>query len=480
VKTSIGPLTATVAMIFALAPASRAADDQGALAGTWGLPPIDGKPGLTGSYFSLYRNEQGGMRARLSLNPGGWSCGADVDVTWNAGASRFEWPNRSKTEAGQACWLAPVRLEDRLDLRVWCPYECTSGETTHTIALERIAGDHLVPPDHVVDTFCSSHDALRQELCRPGDLQQLVAEGNLAARQRGVLAEGNGDVPFLPETDRELRAILDQCRAAAGGRACLAQALRTRRDAAAEAVAARQKALAEERRQSEAAAVTLSSTETQAWEGTRHLVNDEMIGALALESCDAKGCTLAVEGETNYTFGYQARRGTCTLRENRMIFTGTDRGFAFVEPGEGERNAEGAGPFANFCRLDLARTQDGIRVALRGVGCVDGCNEARFMGLAGLYHSRAQPSFTCPPETGGLAWDEENLCLDPELAALDREMASAFAKAKAAAPGAGQAPLVRAQRAWITRRRTDCDADKRRTCLVEAYHKRLQELQGNR
>ena len=469
-----------IAMVCALAPASRAADAQSAVGATWGLPPIDGQPGVTGSYFFLHRTEKGGVRASVSLNPDGWSCGADVDITWNQDAMRFEWPNRSKTEAGKACWLEASPLKDRLDLRIWCPYECTHGEVTHQISLEKIAADHLVPPEHVVDTFCSSHDALRQELCRPGDLQQLVAEGNLAARQRGVLAEGNGDVPLLPETARELLAILDACRAAGGDRACLVQALRTRRDTAADAVAARQTALAEERRRSEAAAVTLTAPQTQAWEGARHLVNDEMIATLTLESCDAKGCALAVEGTTNYAFGYQERRGTCSLRYNRLTFTGEDRGFSYVDPAETDRNADGAGPFANFCRIDLVRTADGFRVALRGVGCADGCFEAHFPGLDGSYHARPQPSFTCPPETGNLAWDEENLCLDPELAGLDREMAAAFGKARTAVQGAAQTALVRAQRAWIGKRRTDCDADKRRTCLVEAYRNRLEELKGSR
>jgi uncharacterized protein YecT (DUF1311 family) len=467
-------------LALALSAWPAAADEGDTPSGTWGLPPIDGKPGLTGSYFSLYRDERGGFRAHLSLNPSGWSCGADVDVTWNAGASRFEWPNRSKTHAAEACWLAASPVKDQLDLRVWCPYECTAGETTHQITLEHIAADRLLPPDHVVDTFCSSHEAMRQELCRPGDLQRLVAEGNHAARQRGVLADGDGDVPFLPETDRELLAILDQCRPAGNGRTCLTQALRTRRDTAAEAVAARQKALAEERGQSEAAAATLTAAEAQAWEGTRHLVNDEMIGALTLDSCDAKGCTLALEGETNYSFGYQGRRGSCSLRDNRLTFTGDDRGFSYVEPAEAGRNADGAGPFANFCRIDVARTADGIRLALRGAGCADGCLEAPFTGLVGSYHARPQPSFTCPPETGELAWDEENLCLDPELARLDREMAAVFGKARAAAQGAAQRSLVRAQRAWIAARGTECDADKRRTCLVEMYRKRLRELEGSR
>ena len=205
-----------------------------------------------------------------------------------------------------------------------------------------------------------------------------------------------------------------------------------------------------------------------------------MIGALTLESCDAKGCTLAVTGETISSLGYERRPRSCSLHDNRLTFTGHDLGFSYVEPAEADRNADGAGPFANFCRIDLARTADGVRVALRGVGCADGCFQARYSGLAGSYHPRPLPSFTCPSETGDLAWDEENLCLDPELARLDREMAAAFGKAKAAAQGAAQTSLVRAQRAWIARRGTDCDADKRRTCLVEAYRKRLRELEGSR
>jgi len=465
-----------VAVVLALAPFAGAADVPSELRGTWGLPPQDGKVGLSGSYFSLYPSDGGGLRAHIDFNTGGWDCRADLDVSWNEKEARFEWPNRSKTRAGEPCWVSASPLGDRLLLRIFCPYECTTGEEIHAITLEKMAADRLVPPENVVDTFCSSHDTLRQEFCRPGELQKLIAEGNLAARRRGVLAEGNE--PLLPDTDDELVSILDTCRAAGGGRPCLARALSERRDTAAAAVTARQQALAEERRRSEAGAVALAPPEAQGWEGKWHLVSDAMIGTVAVSSCEARGCTLSVDGETNYTFVYADRRGNCYLDYNRLTFVDNDRAFSYVEPGAREVDAEGAGPFANFCRIDLTRTRDGFRVALRGAGCSNACAEAQFAAIAGEYHARVQPSIACPPETFTLAWDEENVCLDPELAALDREMASAYAKARAGAGGAAQATLKGAQRAWLASRRSDCDGDHRRTCLVEVYRRRLQELQG--
>jgi uncharacterized protein YecT (DUF1311 family) len=471
--TARGPLVA-VAALLGLAATARGGDVLDGLGGTWGLPPIDGQPGLTGSYFSLQRMEDGGLRARLSLNPGDWSCGASTEVAWSPAAARFEWPNRSS--AGAACWLRAAPVEEGLDLRIWCPYDCTSGDAPRQLSLERIAADRLSPPENVVDTFCSSHDALRQELCRPGELQQLIAAGNLEARRRGVLDEGKGDVPPLPETDRELRSILDACHAAGAGLTCLRQALQRRRAAAAAALAARQQALAEERRRSEAAAVSLAADAAQAWQGAWSLVTDAMLGSLRLQSCDGTGCSLSVEGQTNYVFGYEERHGGCSLTGGRLIFTSEDRGFSYLEPAA--RDAEGAGPFANFCRIDLSRTPDGFRVGLRGVGCSEGCLNAQFPELAGEYHARPSPSFECPPDTGQLPWDEENLCLDPGLAALDRELATAFAEARAAATGPARAALVDAQRAWIAARRSDCDGGQRRTCLARAYRTRLRELQA--
>src|SRR5262249_26342796 len=127
----------------------------------------------------------------------------------------------------------------------------------------------------------------------------------------------------------------------------------------------------------------------------------------------------------------------------------------------------------------LARTADGVRISLRGMGCMDWCTNAPWADLAGDYHPRPRASFACPEKTLGLKWDEENICLDPELAALDRELAAAFAKAEAAATSPARTALIKTQRTWLATRGEDCrnsNAGGPRTCLVEAYRKRLAEL----
>jgi uncharacterized protein YecT (DUF1311 family) len=463
------------AILFAMAAATvMAGDALDGLSGTWGLPPVDGTLGVTGSYFTIARNAEGGIRAKISLNPSGWHCSTDSDVTWDAAAARYEWPNRSDTNKEQPCWLQLAPQKDRLDVTVHCPYECTDGEQTHAITLEHMSPDRLVSPDHVLDMFCATHDTLRQELCRPGEIQKVIAEGNAAGRQLGVLAEGNDGTPLLPETTAELLAILPKCRTAAAARACLLEAVRARRDANVAAVAARQMLLTEERKQSEAAAVPI--TAPAAWTGARYLVTDTIVASLTIDDCDAQHCDVSLLGDTNYTFGYQHHHGQCFHEHNALTLTAPDRGFSYVEPDDHDRNAEGAGPFANFCRFDLTRSGDVIHLQLRGMGCMVGCFSAQWPALIGDYHPRSKPSFTCREENWPDPWDEQNICLDPELAALDREMAAAFAKAKAGTSGPAQAALVKAQRAWIARRRDDCDQAKRRTCLVEAYRTRLQEL----
>jgi uncharacterized protein YecT (DUF1311 family) len=341
-----------------------------------------------------------------------------------------------------------------------------------------MSADRLVPPEHVLLPFCATHDTLRQEFCRPGELQTLIAEGNLAVRQRGVLAGADSPASAFPDTAAELLAVLAKCRSANVGRTCLADTLRERRDTHLAAVTQRQKALAEERKKSEADAIPIADADAAGWTGKRYLVNDAFLATLTIERCDAQHCTLSVFGETNYAWGYQEHHGDCLHEENVLTLTAPDRGFSYADPGDDDRNAEGAGPFANFCRFDLTRTGDAIHVMLSGAGCALRCMDAQYPGLAGEYPTHPKPSFTCPAEPGDeQPWDEQNLCLDPELAALDRDMAGAFAKAKAGAAGAAQAALVKAQRAWIAKRRDDCNHDKRRTCLVEAYRTRLQELE---
>lgn len=75
-----------------------------------------------------------------------------------------------------------------------------------------------------------------------------------------------------------------------------------------------------------------------------------------------------------------------------------------------------------------------------------------------------------------VAWEGALICIDPELAQLDRELASSFEKAKGAATGPSRQKLVRAQRSRLGARREECDHGERRTCLVAACRKRLAEL----
>ena len=70
------------------------------------------------------------------------------------------------------------------------------------------------------------------------------------------------------------------------------------------------------------------------------------------------------------------------------------------------------------------------------------------------------------------------MCLDPALAALDREMATAFSKARAAAVGPAALALASIQRAWLKERRETCDADRRYSCVKELYMRRIGELAG--
>jgi uncharacterized protein len=284
------------------------------------------------------------------------------------------------------------------------------------------------------------------------------------------------DGPELPDAERELLAVLAECHSRGGDKGCLVRTLEERRGTLLGAVERRQKELAEEHRKSTASATSLNPDEAARWPGTWHLVNDKMVGTLTIGDCKADGCDVSLNGDTNYAFGRESRRGTCSLGDDPLRIVDRDHAFSYVEPAEQDRNQLDAGPFANFCRLDLERAGDGFRAGLRGSGCALWCHEADVSGLSGEYHARPKPSFACPETTYGLAWDEENVCLDPELAALDRELAAAYARSKAAAKGPAQPALVAAQRAWLAQRRERCDADRRRSCLVDAYRTRLEEL----
>jgi uncharacterized protein len=74
---------------------------------------------------------------------------------------------------------------------------------------------------------------------------------------------------------------------------------------------------------------------------------------------------------------------------------------------------------------------------------------------------------------------ERLVCADPQLAALDRQLAAEYqyAVAKARAGGAG---LDAAQRGWMSGRDECWKDDDVRRCVLEAYQTRLVELKLNR
>lgn len=451
--------------------------------GTWGIPPDDEDVYPSGSYFAVYWQEGHGIVADLLLNPKGWSCSLHSQgVSWNPAKGRFEWPDRSENATKAPCWMTAVPQGKTLLFTIRCPSKCTDDDTgARSITLERIAAERLTPPVHTVHTFCSSHDALRQQLCSSEAIQGAVVQLYDATSRAGVLAEDGTEA--YPNVEKLLLDLLAACRARGGDRSCLQQELHARiRDREA-TLGNRQKELAEERRASQAVAYSLGTHDRDAWEGTWYMVNDEMLGDLTIQDCSGPTCQASLGGTTNYTFGYASRSGFCAVGNiddgETMRFVDATHGFFYVLPYEVKPDEWGAGPFAEYCRIDITRAGEELHVGWRGAGCRTHCSEAAGAphGVSGTYRPLQTPSFTCS-ETEDMPWDEENICGDPELARLDRDLASVFEKVRSAATGASRDQLVRAQRAWIRSRRENCDTGERRTCLAKAYRERIQELQG--
>lgn len=85
----------------------------------------------------------------------------------------------------------------------------------------------------------------------------------------------------------------------------------------------------------------------------------------------------------------------------------------------------------------------------------------------------ANPSFDCDRQVGEI---EQMICGDDELAALDLELARAFAAAMARAP-ADQVFVMRKNQTHWQKVRNDCrKTDDARQCTIEAYRRRLSEL----
>lgn len=101
---------------------------------------------------------------------------------------------------------------------------------------------------------------------------------------------------------------------------------------------------------------------------------------------------------------------------------------------------------------------------------------AAFAVLPGAVAAQTTPSFDCTQKLTSSV--EQRICRDPQLAALDRLLADAYAAALAKATPADAQALANAQRAWI-KTRNDCwkTADIP-VCVDTAYHDRITELQA--
>jgi hypothetical protein len=368
--------------LAASTPAAPPADPRGPLAGTWGLAPVDRQPGVSGSYLAIYRGDGGMTYADLYVYPGGWDCSLETkEVVWNAGKSRFEWLNESEKGKGNPCWMTAVPKGEKLDLTIWCPWNCTDGKNVHQLTLERISDVRLAPPVHTVHTFCSTHDVLRQQFCLPGAVQDAIARIQRAAKQRNVLSDEDEDLPDIEET---MLGVLEGCHARGGDGSCLLRELEGRAKQVETAVSSRQASLAKERRTSEAASVMLArADQRKAWEGTWQMADDEITSELTIGACDEKQCRVSLVGETA-GYGESSRRNACILDDVVMRYLDPNRGFAYLEPKEDDANEAGAGPFANFCRIDLERNASGVRVRVRGAGC-QRFGDARCEKLTGEY-----------------------------------------------------------------------------------------------
>ena len=87
--------------------------------------------------------------------------------------------------------------------------------------------------------------------------------------------------------------------------------------------------------------------------------------------------------------------------------------------------------------------------------------------------SAASPSFDCDKSKTDV---ERIICNDDELAALDVELAKAFANALAHAPAYTVNDLRDVQKSWRRTMLNCSKTDDARACTVAAYRERLQQL----
>ena len=90
-------------------------------------------------------------------------------------------------------------------------------------------------------------------------------------------------------------------------------------------------------------------------------------------------------------------------------------------------------------------------------------------------HAVGGPSFDCAEAR---SWSEKFICQDVELISLDRELAELYSTVRR--QGSGRYDVQKAmQRQWLKKRGKCCEAEDRKTCLVEHYQQRIAELKDN-
>lgn len=87
----------------------------------------------------------------------------------------------------------------------------------------------------------------------------------------------------------------------------------------------------------------------------------------------------------------------------------------------------------------------------------------------------ADPAFDCAKAEGSV---EELICADDDLAALDRELAAAYAAAAQKAVDEHPPVLKAEQRGWIKGRNECWKSDDPRSCVEDAYRLHIAELQA--
>lgn len=84
------------------------------------------------------------------------------------------------------------------------------------------------------------------------------------------------------------------------------------------------------------------------------------------------------------------------------------------------------------------------------------------------------PSFDCSGAAAGSV--EALVCADPDLAALDRELAGVYAEALFRASAQQPCPLKALQRGWIRERNACAASADPRPCVADSYRRRIAEL----